>query len=79
MRLRVSTLIGMIIVISGASFVGRVVKIISIDSSEPSKMAQADLRDSEENIWRTKEVLIMGNKSEHLLWFLQVCFLFFIN
>ncbi|KAL7637800.1 UNVERIFIED_CONTAM: hypothetical protein RMT77_011412 [Armadillidium vulgare] len=70
MRLRLSTIIGMIIIIGGASIVGRVVKVISLNNSESVNSEESST--FEENFKNDFNDLVLGNSPDHLIWFMQV-------
>lgn len=73
MRLRLSTIIGMIIIIGGASIVGRVVKVISLNNSESVNSEESST--FEENFKNDFNDLVLGNSPDHLIWFMQVKYL----
>lgn len=74
MRLRLGTIVGMIIIIGCASIVGRVVKVISLNNSSNDE----ELPTSEENLKNDFTNIVLGNSPDHLIWFLQVKYSYFL-
>ncbi|KAB7497226.1 Transmembrane protein 62 [Armadillidium nasatum] len=67
--LLLSTIVGMIIIIGGASIVGRVVKVISLNNSESVNSEESST--FEENFKNDFNDLVLGNSTDHLIWFMQ--------